>query len=185
MLYFTVLLSILAGFAFVVDRPWEFYQLVAIAVLFLVPGRIVQFFWKDYFEGKKRLALQDYDGAVASFETFLAQIREKRWLRWLTFFSYGVYSFKIEAVVLTHMAEASLHRKQFDAAREFLHQAVQTDTRYCFAYYYLAVLELLSGNRRDAERNFQQARQHGYPRLHFDDFVERTHDHFLPDSSRT
>lgn len=177
-LYFAFFLSVIVIFAFAIDMKWEFYQLVLIAMLFLIPGRVVQFFWEEFFEGKRRLQERDFDGALTSFEAFLEKLRQRRWLKWLMFLSYGLYSFRIEAVVLTQMALASIHKKQYGKARDHLRESLRCDTRYCFAFYHEAVVNLLEGNMPAAEDSFRQAREHGYPRMAFEEFVEITHDTF-------
>jgi tetratricopeptide (TPR) repeat protein len=121
---------------------------------------------------------EKYAEAIELYRDFLARIEGHPWLKWLVFFTYGVYTFRIEAVVHTEIARAHLYIGELNEAGKQLHIALEYDTRYAVAFYYLAVLEVLKHNVPDAEKHFTKARQNGYPKVTFQEFLELVHEEF-------
>ena len=170
-LYFCVLILILAVFAYLVDLyNWSLFELAIIGIAFLVPGRLVQYFWRDFFAGRKLLEKGSSEEAQRVLAKFLESVREFPWIKWLMFFTYGLYSFKVEAVTLTYLGEAHLRQGHLDKAGLCFDEALRIDSKYSVAMFNLAVLYHLKSNASEARLTFELARQHGYPRMTFDQF---------------
>lgn len=171
-LYFIVWGILLGAFAYVTTQyTLRFQELVGLAVVAILPGRIVSFFWKDFFRGKRLMKYGEWAGASHCFEGFLEKVERVPSLKWLMFFSYGLYSFKVEAVALTYDAHCLLHLKDFEAAARKLERALAIDTQYTAAYRASAALAVLRGSLSQAELFYEKALRYGEPRaVPFDEF---------------
>ncbi|MBX7150076.1 hypothetical protein K1X84_00450 [bacterium] len=170
-LYFIIWLVLLSAFAYLVTNyQLEFYQLLFLAVIFLLPGRLVKYFWRDFFRGKKQLIRGKYDRSIELFNSFLQKIQTVPLLKWLMFFSSGLYSFKVEAVALTYLAIAYLHKKELDSTENHLKRALTIDTKYTLAFKYYAVLALFRGDEIQSRHYLNEALRHGLPKTSFDEF---------------
>ena len=169
-LYFIVLLLVLVVFAYLMTNfHWELYQLLIIAFVFLIPGRLVQYYWRDFFKGRKNLEQKNFDKAIQRFELFLKDVEESPWIKWLMFFSYGLYSFKVEAVALAYLGKCNIHKNNMDQAELFLNKALQIDTKYPVAFFNLAVIYAIRNNENESHRYFDLAIKNGYPKVKFED----------------
>lgn len=178
-LYFIVLLLALIAFAYLMSNfHWELYQLLIIAVIFLIPGRLVQYYWRDFFKGRKSLEKRNFDKAIQRFEFFLKEVEEYPWIKWLMFFSYGLYSFKVEAVALAYLGKCYIHKNNFEQAEAALNKALQIDTQYPVAFFNLAVMYALKNDEANARRCFEQARAHGYPKMKFENLSHYIRDEY-------
>ncbi|KAB2879328.1 hypothetical protein F9K33_09430 [bacterium] len=178
-LYFAVLLLVLIAFAYLITNfHWELYQLLIIALVFLVPGRLVQYYWRDFFKGRKNLEKKNYDKAIQRFELFLKDVEESPWIKWLMFFSYGLYSFKVEAVALAYLGKCNIYKRNLEQAEQFLNRALQTDSKYPVAFFNLSVIYVLRNDEITARRYFDAAREHGYPKMKFENLNAFIRDEF-------
>lgn len=178
-LYFLVMSLVLVAFAYLMTNyHWELYQLVLIAIVFLIPGRLVQYYWRDFFKGRKCLQKKNFDEAIQRFSLFLKEVQESPWIKWLMFFSYGLYSFKVEAVAQVYLAKCYIYKKELERAEECLNKALQVDKKYSLAFFNLAVIHLLRNNEAEARNFFDQARGHGYPKMKFENLHSFIHDEY-------
>ncbi len=178
-LYFLVWGFLLAGFAYLLTNySLNFHQLIVLALVAVLPSRIVAHFWKDFFYGKRLLRRRMWTGAAICFEHFLKEIESSPWLKWLMFFSYGLYSFKVEAVALTYLAVARLHEKRWEDAAICLSRALEVDTRYAPALYYGAALAALQEQEEEAAVRWARAVEHGFPKLSIEEFRNRVASEF-------
>jgi len=178
-LYFIVWSSLLIGFGFVLSSyELNFQEMVLLAIVAVLPSRLVAHLWKDFFYGKRLMKLEKWDGAVTCFQHFLVQLEKVPSLKWLMFFSYGLYSFKVEAVTRTYLAECYLHLKRLEEAEPHLQQALKIDTQYSYAMLMFATLELLQGRENESRKSLEQAVAHGSPRMTFEIFRQTTAEDF-------
>ncbi|NUM80214.1 hypothetical protein HUU42_05355 [bacterium] len=170
-LYFIIWLILLSAFAYLVTNyHLEFYQLLLLVVIFLLPGRLVKYFWRDFFRGRKQLVRGKYDRSIELLNNFLQKIQNAPSLKWLMFFSSGLYSFKVEAVALTYLAIAYLHKKELDTAENHLKRALAIDTQYTQAFKYYAALALARGEEIQSRHYLNEALRHGLPKVSFNEF---------------
>lgn len=178
-LYFMVLLLVLISFAYLITNfHWELYQLLIIAVAFLIPGRLVQYYWRDFFKGRKNLEKRNFDKAIQRFELFLKDVEDSPWIKWLMFFSYGLYSFKVEAVAMAYLGKCNIHKRDLEQAESFLNKALQVDAKYPVAFFNLAVIYVLRNDEAAARRYFDMARENGYPKMKFENLSVFIHDEY-------
>ena len=168
-LYFIVLLLVLIIFSYLMTNfHWELYQLMLIAVVFLIPGRLVKYYWRDFFKGRKCLQKGDFDEAMQRFQLFIKEVHESPWIKWLMFFSYGLYSFKVEAVAQAYLAKCHIHKKELDQAESYLNKALEADKKYSVAFFNLAVVYALKNDEASSRRYFDLARENGYPKMKYE-----------------
>ena len=55
--------------------------ILLLALLFLIPGRIAGFFWRDFYRGRKLASMGAWEDAIVYFERFLAEVRRQPWLK--------------------------------------------------------------------------------------------------------
>ena len=178
-LYFLVLSVVLVAFSYLMTNyHWELYQLVMIAIVFLIPGRLVQYYWRDYFKGRKCLQKKNYDEAIQRFKLFLKEVEESPWIKWLMFFSYGLYSFKVEAVAQVYLAKCHISKKELEQAEAYLNKALLVDKKYSIAFFNLAVIYLLRNDETVARKNFDRARELGYPKMRFENLRSFINDEY-------
>ena len=179
-LYFIVLLLVLIAFAYLMTNyHWELYQLLFIAVFFLIPGRLVQYFWRDFFKGRKCLQKRNFDEAIQRFQLFLNEVENSPWIKWLMFFSYGLYSFKVEAVTHGYLAKCYIHKNELEPAEGHLKKALQIDSKYSVAYFQLAIVSYLKKDDVLARSYFDQAREHGYPKMKYENLGSYIQEEYL------
>ncbi len=177
--YFVFLFCVLALFGYLITNyHWELYQLLVMASLFLIPGRLVQYFWRDFFAGRKCLNKKQVDEAIRHFELFLDHIRTFPSVKWLVFFSYGLYSFRVEAMALTYLGIGHIHKKDFAKAEQCFKKALDIDTKYSVALYHQAVVFLLRQDIVNAGRCLTDAQSYGYPKITFEEFMTMVHEEF-------
>lgn len=170
-LYFIIWLILLSAFAYLVTNyQLEFYQLLSLAVIFLLPSRLVKYFWRDFFRGRKQLVRGKYDRSIELLNNFLQKIQNAPSLKWLMFFSSGLYSFKVESVAQTYLAIAFLHKKELDVSEDHLKRALAVDTKYTLAFKYYAALALIRGDEILSRHYLNEALRHGLPKISFDEF---------------
>jgi len=170
-LYFIVWSSLLIGFGFVLSNyELNFQEMVLLAIIAVLPSRFVAHLWKDFFYGKRLMRRKEWESAATCFQHFLTQLKKMPSLKWLMFFSYGLYSFKVEAVARTYLAECFLHLKKTDEAESHIRQALQIDTQYSYAMLMSATLDLLREHEDDGRKHLEEAIAHGLPRMTFETF---------------
>jgi len=178
-LYFTVWLILLLLFAYAVtDIKLDFFELLVIAMIFLLPGRIVHYFWRDFFQARKRLNQKRYDEAIAAFYKFIDNVEKKPFLKWLMFFSYGLYSFKVEAVALNYLGVCYLHQKKLELAERSFHKSLEVDSKYIMAYKHLSTAAILCNETGKAKQLYAEAQKHGFPRIKFETFEKTVRDDY-------
>jgi tetratricopeptide (TPR) repeat protein len=133
-----------------------------VSLLLLVPGRVQGVFWREFFRGRRLLADNDPQGAIAHFERFLSEVRDRPWLKRLIWLSWGTYTRDIEVMTLTNLGAAYLALGDFGAARRSFDQGRELDFLSPLPYFNLALLEQVQGNPEQSTRLFERARDLGF-----------------------
>ncbi len=168
-LYFVFMLLVLIVFSYLMTNfHWELYQLMLIALVFLIPGRLVKYYWRDFFKGRKCLQKGNFDEAIQRFQLFITEVHESPWIKWLMFFSYGLYSFKVEAVAQAYLAKCHVHKNELQQAESCLSKALEVDHKFPIALYTMAVVSALKNDEAASRRYFDLARENGYPKMKFE-----------------
>ena len=84
--YLVLFVTVLVHFRF---SP---FALVALIVAYLIPGRILGFFWRDLLRGLRLLNAKDYPQSKFYSKRFLSYVRRRPWIKNLVWLGSSTYS---------------------------------------------------------------------------------------------
>jgi len=172
LLYLLVVMLLAGGSMYllaVTRQPVSVWVLLALA--FLLPGRIQGYFWRDFFRGRRLLGTSDFPKAEEHFESFLAQIARKPWLKRLIWLSWGMYTRDTEAMTLNNLGACKLESGSLEEAEKFFRKAVSLDPQFAIPYFNLALLAQLRGDAPATNELTEKARSLGYTQSTVDRLV--------------
>lgn len=114
------------------------------------------------------MGVGEFDAALDHFSTFAENVRYRPWLKRLIWLSFGVYTTDIEAMTHNNLGACYLEKGEFTKSKTALYRALEICPTYPIPYFNLALLYGLTGERREAVRCFQEAKQLGYDLSRFD-----------------
>lgn len=141
---------------------WRIFVLLGIGVVLLVPGRIQQIYWKDFFRGQKLQLKGRHREALEAFEGFLTTLRERPGLRHLIWFAQWSYTRDVEVMTLNNMGVSAMTLRSIKQAETFLKSAAELDPDSPLPYYNLAVLYYGLGDDAHGAANLVRAGTLGY-----------------------
>ena len=131
--------------------------LMALFAVLLLSGRVQAYFWSELLAGLHHLNQRDYPRSKAHSERFLAQLRERPWLRHLIWLANSSYSDVAEALALNNLSAAEIALGETDAARAHLSRAMELDPKCPLLYRNMGALALRTGSTADAAPWFEKA----------------------------
>ena len=134
--------------------------LLLFAVL-LVPGRALAYFWSDLLASLHHLNQRNYQSSKEHSERFLAQLRERPWLKRLIWLGTSAYSRDAEVLALNNLGAAMVQLGEFDSARETLSRAIALDPKCPLPYKNMGTLVLQTGAYAEALPWFEKAAARG------------------------
>lgn len=147
---------------------------VLLALLFLVPGRIIGHFWRDFYTGRKMMdSGSNADDGVKEFEKFLTSVRENPAIKHLIWFVWSFYTRDVEAMTQNNIGAVMIREGNMDQAEERLALAIQIDDRYPIPYYNMALIGELRGDRDVATEALSKARSLGYQQTSIDEIAKK------------
>jgi tetratricopeptide (TPR) repeat protein len=141
------------------DRMWLAFL---IAIVFLIPGRLQGFFYREFFRGRRLMDGNQSSEAIVHLESFLAKLRNAPWQRHLLWLQFSVYTPSVEAMTLNNIGAAQLNLGQLDEAEDTLQRALVIDPLYSLPHYNLAVMHSVRGHQDQAEHSVKEAARLGY-----------------------
>jgi len=175
-LYVVVLLALLAVALLLASRfspglgpP----AIIAVGLLFFLPGRIQGLFFRDFFRGRRLLGSGLPAEALVPFRLFLEQIERKPWQKRLVWLAWGFYSTDIEAMTWNNIGAAHTELGEWSAAREALGKALAIDGEYPIPHFNLALIASAEGDREQAQREVDAARRLGYRETSVDQLTQQ------------
>jgi tetratricopeptide (TPR) repeat protein len=159
-----LVLLILSALALVVLRAFAFrpVAVLGLALLALIPGRLLGHFWRPIFRGRRALDSGQPEAAVGHFNAFLAALEARPWLQHLVWLEWPGYSSNPVAMAWTNLGAAHLQGLRLESARAALERALQIDPLTPLPWYNLGLLEARLGNAAAADRAFAEASHLGY-----------------------
>lgn len=109
------------------------------------------------YAGWLPLNQRDYQMSKVHSERFLAQLRERPWLRRLVWLGTSSYSLSAEVLALNNLGAAELALGEFDAAREHLNQAIALDPQCPMPYKNMGALILRTASTAEASPWLEKA----------------------------
>lgn len=140
-------------------RPWA---LVLLIVLMLAPGRVQGVLWRDFFRGRRLLAMGRHEASIPFFDRFLARVQARPRLKWAIWLSWGMYTRDIEVMTENNLGAAKLELGRWDEAKGHLKRALALDAHAPLPHYNLAMIFAARGMEQESMRHLARARQLGY-----------------------
>ena len=148
-------------------------SLVVVVLLFLVPGRLTGFYWREMLAGRRMMAVQQYSEAVSEFSTFLEKLKQKPWIARLIWLSPGFYTTSAKAMALNNIGACDLESGSLDSACEYLESAVLEDDLYPLPHYNLAMVYSILEEPDRVSYHLLTSRKLGFKDDAFDRSVDR------------
>lgn len=144
--------------------------MIALIATLFIPGRILGFFWKDLLRGLHQLKQRNYPESKRCSERFLAELRQKPWLRHFIWLGWGSYSRSPESFALNNLGGAEIGLGEFDSARRHLDASIAADGLNPLPYFNIGVLLAKQGNS-EARGWFEKSVELGFSRSVVDRIV--------------
>jgi ATP-dependent Clp protease adapter protein ClpS len=122
----------------------------AVFAVLLLSGRVQAYFWSDLLAGLHHLNRREYEKSKARSERFIAQLRERPWLRHLVWLATSSYSASAEVLALNNLAAAEIGLGEFEAARAHLARAIDLDPKCPLLFKNMGAIVLRTGSTADA-----------------------------------
>jgi tetratricopeptide (TPR) repeat protein len=162
--WFAAAAILVVALALLLPRDGGPMALFAVAVVLLLPGRIMRTFYRDMLAGRRLMAQGKYEKSAEFSRRFLETIRERPGLKRVMWLSWPGKTADAEAMVLNNLAAAEIELGEWDAASGHLADAIEIDPEYSVPRVNLALLAAIRGDREQAERLLAQATSLGYAR---------------------
>lgn len=169
---------LLLGGAVVLASFWLFPDnlplgLVIFVVVLFVPGRVQGLFYRDLFRGRRLVDAGAYEEAMACFDRFLTQIRQKPWQKHLVWLAGVVYSPDIEAMALNNIGTAHARMGHWQEAKGYFRDALALDPKYPLPHFNLAIVAAANEEEGLAEEHLARAQALGYRRTLVDQVIHQ------------
>ena len=166
-----ILLLTVAGFCIV------YFQLspggiLLLALLFLIPGRVAGFFWRDFYRGRRLASMGAWEDAIEYFERFLADVKKRPWIKHMIWFAWGTYTRDIEVMTQNNLGAMKLNLGRLDDAEPHFQAASELDPEAPLPRYNLAMLEQMRGNTEKAKLLLREAQRLGFSNTGYDKLIQ-------------
>jgi hypothetical protein len=145
--------------------------ILVLTVVLLLPGRILGFFWRDLLRGLRLLNERKFEQSKRHSELFLADLKQRPWLKRLIWLGSGTYSRDPEAMALNNLGAAELMLGEFDAARDHFNESIAVDRLNPLPFFNMGNLYTALGERESAAGWFSRAVALGYSKSVVDRIV--------------
>lgn len=145
--------------------------LFGIALGLLLLGRIINYPLRNFYQGLTAFQQQKFEAAAQLFHNFLDDVKRRPWIKKLIWWSFGVYTYDLEAMAWNNLGAIEIEKGRFATAPEFLNKALALDPNYPKPYFNLAIAAIGQSETELAEQYFQKARDLGFTNDSFDRFL--------------
>lgn len=156
-----------------IEPPYNFIFLLIAMIVFLIPGRVVGHYYRDFFTARKLLNKKNYEKSIKYNKRFIEQIEEKPWIKRLMWLSWGIYTKDIEAMSFNNIGTALLHMEEYNQSKDYFEKAITIDESYPLPHFNLAIIYLIEGNREMAHNYYRDAGKLGFKGTSFDKLVNK------------
>lgn len=137
-------------------------ELLGVAALFLIPGRLAAWMLRDLMASRRHLAAERLEDAAAAADRAVAKLEAAPWRRWFLFGMFSFYTWDALAMALNNRGAARMLLGRLDEAAVDLRDALARDPGYAIPIYNLAAISAATGDSAEAERLFAEAAVFGY-----------------------
>jgi tetratricopeptide (TPR) repeat protein len=147
-------------------------ETILLALLLLIPGRILGFFWRDLLRGLRLLREKRYEESARHSQAFLDEFKRRPWIRHFIWLGWGTYSRDPEAMALNNLGAAELMLSRLDEAHTHLEASIQADDENPLPWFNLARWALSTGaGHEEVARYLAEARKRGLSQDIFDKII--------------
>jgi len=147
---------------------------ILICLLGLIPGRIIEYFWRNLRFGQKLIQQKKYLDSITYSELFIEDCARNPWIVHLIWLSPSFYTIAPKAMALNNIAVAYIELGELDRAKSVCYQALEIDPFYGIPYYNLAAIFILQSDELTAQNHYARAKRLGFSGGAFDRFVQKT-----------
>ncbi len=151
-------------------RP-AYLLLLALALSLAV--RLANYPLRHFYRGLQAFQQRDWPSARNNFQTFLAAVERRPWIKRLMWLNWGSYTGDIAAMAHNNLGAIGLETRQLDEANTHLHQAIALDAGYAKPHYNLAVMAALRNDPETSAQHLAEARQRGFTNSSYDQFLTK------------
>jgi len=145
--------------------------LFGIALGLFLLGRLINYPIRHFYQGLHAFKQQKLDEAERLFHTFLERVEHRPWIKHLVWWSFGVYTFDLEAMAWNNLGAIYIRQGRLPEAKKCLEKAIALDPKYPKPFFNLAVSAIGEGQTELAAQYFEQAKKLGYAGGAFDQFL--------------
>jgi len=149
---------------------------IIIGVIFLVPGRFQNYYYRDFYSARKLLISKNFEESIELFNKFLEYVQSNPKIKILDYLSLGIYTRDIEAMTYNNIGVGLLHLSNCYESEEHYKKAIAIDPAYPLPHYNLAIVWIIKNDNVTAKKHFKVSEQLGFKGSSFDKFVIKAKD---------
>jgi tetratricopeptide (TPR) repeat protein len=178
--YYFLLLFLFGAFALWLLFHSHFAPIVfaAIFIAYLIPGRILGFYWRNLLRGLRLLNARNFEESKRCSEQFLLDVQARPWIKNLIWLGSSAYSRNPTVLALNNLGSAEINLGQFDRARIHLDRAIEIDGKCPLPYYNIGVLLRVEGEPEKAKQWLAEAARLGFTKGFSDKIVTASQTRF-------
>ena len=159
-LYGIILISLGTIVYWTISNISKDYRLVSslfIGLLLLIPGRISQYFYQDFYTGRKYMNKNDLDKALYHFLQFERCIEEKPWKKTILWMTWSIYTIDVLAMVKHNISSIYISKGEYEKAEKYIKEALDIDNKYPLPYLNLSIINIANGKKEEYINNIKKS----------------------------
>ena len=159
-LYGIILISLGTIVYWTISNTSKDYRLVSslfIGLLLLIPGRISQYFYQDFYTGRKYMNKNDLDKALYHFLQFERCIEEKPWKKTILWMTWSIYTIDVLAMVKHNISSIYISKGEYEKAEKYIKEALDIDNKYPLPYLNLSIINIANGKKEEYINNIKKS----------------------------
>ena len=159
-LYGIILISLGTIVYWTISNTSKDYRLVSslfIGLLLLIPGRISQYFYQDFYTGRKYMNKNDLDKALYHFLQFEHCIEEKPWKKTILWMTWSIYTIDVLAMVKHNISSIYISKGEYEKAEKYIKEALDIDNKYPLPYLNLSIINIANGKKEEYINNIKKS----------------------------
>lgn len=165
--------AVLIGVGIAVGFSLNPVALCGAAAMFLVPGRVTGYLWRELIAARRLMDSGRHEEALPFLNAFVQKLELKPWLERLIWITPSIYTVRAKAMALNNRGSCYLETGELDLAEQDFNQALQLDSLYPIPHYNLAVIELVRGNETQSHRHLKMSSDLGFSGNSIDHILDR------------
>lgn len=160
--YGTIVAVIVIVVLVALPRPFRWPHVLAVAAVFVLPGRIQGFLWREFFRGRRAMDQGRMADALVHFARFEERLTAHPWIAAGIYLGWSVYTWNAKAMLANDVGACELALGRRDGAEANFERAIALDPGYPVPYFNLAVVAETWGDRERAQRLLADAGKRGF-----------------------